>query len=37
MDLNGIPLFSMISHRMTWLSSRQSVLSENVANASTPG
>lgn len=37
MDLNGIPLFSMISNRMTWLSSRQSLLSENVANASTPG
>ena len=37
MDINGIPLFSLISHRMTWLSSRQSVLSENIANSSTPG
>jgi flagellar basal-body rod protein FlgB len=36
MDLNGIPLFSMITNRMNWLSSRQSLLSENVANASTP-
>lgn len=37
MDLNGIPLFSLISNRMSWLSSRQSVLAENVANSSTPG
>jgi flagellar basal-body rod protein FlgB len=37
MDLNGIPLFSLLTGRMTWLSSRQSVLAENVANANTPG
>jgi flagellar basal-body rod protein FlgB len=36
MDLNGIPLFSLISGRMSWLSARQSVLSENVANGDTP-
>src|SRR5258708_27191638 len=36
MDLNGIPLFSVISGRMTWLSARQSVLAENVANGDTP-
>src|SRR3954464_2015628 len=36
MDLNGIPLFSLISGRMSWLSARQSVLAENVANADTP-
>jgi flagellar basal-body rod protein FlgB len=36
MDLNGIPLFSLISGRMSWLSARQSVLAENVANGDTP-
>src|SRR5436305_14526786 len=36
MDLNGIPLFSLISGRMSWLSARQSVLAENVSNADTP-
>lgn len=37
MDLNGVPLFSLLTGRMSWLSARQSVLSENVANADTPG
>ena len=36
MDLNSIPLFSLISGRMSWLSARQSVLAENVANGDTP-
>ena len=36
MDLNGVPLFSLLTGRMSWLSARQSVLSENVANADTP-
>ena len=36
MDLNGVPLFSLLNGRMSWLSSRQSVLAENVANADTP-
>ncbi len=36
MDLNGVPLFSLLSGRMSWLSARQSVLAENVANADTP-
>ena len=36
MDLNGIPLFSLINGRMSWLSARQSVLAENVANGDTP-
>src|SRR4029079_14201876 len=31
------PLFSILTNRMSWLSSRQSVLAENVANAATPG
>jgi flagellar basal-body rod protein FlgB len=32
----SLPIFSLLSQRMTWLSARQSVLSENVANADTP-
>ena len=36
MDLGQIPLFSLLSNRMSWLSSRQSVLAENVSNADTP-
>jgi flagellar basal-body rod protein FlgB len=36
MDMGQIPLFSLLMNRMSWLSSRQSVLAENVANAATP-
>jgi flagellar basal-body rod protein FlgB len=36
MDLNGVPLFSLLSQRMSWLSTRQSTLAQNVANADTP-
>ena len=36
MDLNGVPLFSLLTGRMSWLSARQSVLSQNVSNADTP-
>jgi flagellar basal-body rod protein FlgB len=37
MDLSKLPLFSMISQRVGWLSERQKVLAENVANVDTPG
>ena len=37
MDLPGIPLLSMLKERMAWLNQRQTVLSQNVANADTPG
>lgn len=37
MSLSDIPLFGMLRERMHWLQARQSVLSENVANADTPG
>ena len=37
MDLSNIPLFGAITRRMAWLTERQSVLAENVANANTPG
>ncbi|WP_373086810.1 flagellar basal body rod protein FlgB [Sneathiella sp.] len=36
MDLNNIPLFAALTERMKWLTQRQKVLSENVANANTP-
>jgi len=37
MDLPDIPLLSMLKTRMSWLNQRQDVLTENVANADTPG
>lgn len=37
MDLNTLPLFSLISQRLGWLTERQKVLAENVANIDTPG
>src|SRR5262245_34558897 len=36
MDLSNIPLFSLLNNRMSWLSTRQAVLAENVSNADTP-
>src|ERR1700722_2819525 len=37
MNLPDIPLLSMLKTRMSWLNERQDVLSQNVANADTPG
>ncbi len=37
MDLGQIPILSMLRDRMSWLTARQNVLSQNVANADTPG
>jgi flagellar basal-body rod protein FlgB len=37
MDLNTIPLFSMLKDRLGYLSQRQKVIAQNVANADTPG
>ena len=37
MDLSRTPLYAMISQRMGWLSERQRVIAQNVANADTPG
>lgn len=37
MDLNRINLLKAITRRMDWASERQRVLSENIANADTPG
>lgn len=36
MDLSKIPFFSMVSSKMAYLSERQAVLAQNVANADTP-
>ena len=37
MDLNRIPLFSLLAQKMNWLGERQKVLAQNIANADTPG
>lgn len=37
MNLPDVPLLSMLRERMTWLNKRQDLLSQNVANADTPG
>jgi flagellar basal-body rod protein FlgB len=37
MALSDIPLFSMLTGRMSYLSQRQKVISENVANSDSPG
>jgi flagellar basal-body rod protein FlgB len=36
MDLADLPLFSAITRKMSWLTGRQRVLAENVANVDTP-
>ena len=36
-NLPEIPLLGMLRERMSWLNARQGVLSQNVANADTPG
>ena len=37
MDFNSMTLFSAIKKRMSWLSTRQEVLAQNIANSDTPG
>ena len=37
MDLTKLPLFALATKRMGWLARRQEVLSQNVANADSPG
>ncbi|MCB2099438.1 MAG: hypothetical protein KDE22_01110 [Rhodobacterales bacterium] len=37
MDLNNLTLFGMVKKRLTWLTQRQEVLSQNIANADSPG
>jgi len=37
MNLVDSPLLGMIREKMSWLNARQGILSQNVANADTPG
>ena len=37
MNLPEVPMLAMLRERMTWLHQRQDLLSQNVANADTPG
>jgi flagellar basal-body rod protein FlgB len=37
MDFFKIPLFERITERMNWLSAREKVLAQNIANSDTPG
>lgn len=37
MDLADIPLFAMLRGRLSYLSQRQQLIAQNVANADTPG
>lgn len=37
MDITRIPLFSSLKKRMGWLTERQAVLAQNIANVNTPG
>lgn len=37
MDLNSLTLFQQMEHKMNWLAARQAILSQNIANADTPG
>ena len=36
-DVSGIPLFALADRRLAWIDQRQQLLSQNVANADTPG
>ncbi len=37
MDSNSLPIVAALKQRMRWLTARQNVIAENVANADTPG
>jgi flagellar basal-body rod protein FlgB len=36
-NITDMPLMAMLKQRMSWLSARQNVLAQNVANVDTPG
>ena len=36
MELQDLPLLTMLRQRMTWLNQRQDLLAQNVANSDTP-
>jgi flagellar basal-body rod protein FlgB len=37
MNISDMPMMNMLRERMSWLNQRQGILSQNVANADTPG
>ena len=37
MDLRSIPMFNMLNHGLGWLTLNHELMSENIANANTPG
>ena len=37
MNLSSIPMFNMLNHGLAWLTRNHELLSENIANANTPG
>ncbi|WP_259783171.1 flagellar basal body rod protein FlgB [Aestuariispira ectoiniformans] len=37
MSLQSSPLYSMLGDKMNWLTERQRVISQNIANSDTPG
>jgi flagellar basal-body rod protein FlgB len=37
MDLNGIPLFGLLQNKLGYLSAREKLIAQNVANSATPG
>jgi flagellar basal-body rod protein FlgB len=37
MDVNSIPIMAALKKRMSWLNSNQAIISQNIANADTPG
>ena len=37
MDFSAQPLFAMLTQRLNWLTERQKVLAQNIANVDTPG
>jgi flagellar basal-body rod protein FlgB len=37
MEYSNIPFFDLIGRRLAWLSQRQDILADNVANSNTPG
>ena len=37
MDFSSIGLFRLVSQRLDWLTQRQDLLAQNIANADTPG
>jgi flagellar basal-body rod protein FlgB len=36
MDFSNVPIFDMLRRRMEWLTERQAVLADNIANSDTP-